>query len=85
MAKFAKLFERGDEQVLVTKGYNDEGEAVVSLQTKTRNSGHSLKMDIVVKEGPNAKTLEQALDHAFNNIDEARAFNIIDGSPGINL
>lgn len=85
MAKFAKLFERGEHQVLVTKGYNDEGEAVVSLQTKTRTSGHSLKMDIVVKEGPNAKTLEQALDHAFNSIDEDSAFNIIESSPGIDL
>lgn len=85
MAKFAKLFERGEHQVLVTKGYNDDEEAVLTLQTKTRTSGHSLKVDFVVKEGPNAKTLEEALDHAFNSIDEARAFSIIESSPGIDL
>jgi len=85
MAKFAKLFERGEHQVLVTKGYNDDEEAVLTLQTKTRTSGHSLKIDLVVKKGPNAKTLEESLDHAFNSIDEALAFDTIESSPGINL
>lgn len=85
MSRFAKLFERGEEQVLVTKGWNDEGEAVLTLETKTRMSGHSLKLNVVVKEGPNAKTLEEALDHAFDHVDADRAFAIVDGSPGIDL
>ena len=85
MAHFAKLFTRGEHQVLVTKGYNDDDEAVLTFETKTRRSGHSLKIAVVIKEGPNAQTLDEALQHGFDVVDEERAFGIVNGSPGIDL
>lgn len=75
---FAKLFECGNVQVLVTRDRGDECDHVVTVRFKTNTSGHDVK---VAYEFDDA----EAQDKAFDDIDEAFAFQIRQQAKGIDL
>lgn len=75
---FAKLFERDGRQIVVMKEWNDEEDMdEITLRSRTK-SGHSFMLKLsFADEGPR--------DRAFDDMDEAKAFRIIDRTPGIDL
>lgn len=83
MDKFAKLFERDGRQVLVRRGIDDEGEFYLSFET-VNPTGTRLTLTMSFNKGSKAKC-EAALDSAFNECDEERAFRVIERAPGIDL
>lgn len=81
MAKFCKLFERGDRQVLVTKTWTDDDKPQLIFKTETLKSGHSIELKLAFT----GKTGQKKRDDNFNKLTEDEAFKIIDSSPGINM
>lgn len=82
MAKFCKLFERGERQVLVTKTWTDDDEPQLIFKTETLKSGHSLELKLAMKKG---KAGQKKRDDNFDKLTEEEAFKIVDSSPGINM
>lgn len=83
MSKFAKLFERNGQQVLVTKGEDSEGNPALVFRFESNVSEHSIEL-AVGYSGPSKKVAE-ALDKAFDAIDEDAAFEMRNGAPGVDL
>jgi hypothetical protein len=84
MSKFAKLYERDGKQVLVLKGENEDGGPALEFRFLTDVAEHSVALNVTIRHTEDRDAYE-ALDLAFDEMTEDRAFNTRDKTPGVEL
>lgn len=84
MSKFAKLYEREGQQVLVTSDQDEDGEPCLTIRFKSNVSDHEISTRLAFKKSAKLDKWE-VLDQAFDAMTEEKAFDLRNGSPGVGM
>ena len=83
MSKFAKVFERDNEQVVVRKNNSNEGHPAVIIEGRSK-SGYIVEL-MMACTNDGGDEAGKKRDTLFEKIDADQAWGLIESTPGYSL